>query len=111
MGGLSTDTGMWRQAANSSGNRPVGRPTPAVDSLRYIIGVTIRSNDKMTRVFVTGLGAVSSLGFGRNEYWRNVVAGQSGFSTIAGFDTKGLDRTVAGEVRGFSARDFLTAAE
>jgi 3-oxoacyl-[acyl-carrier-protein] synthase II len=65
----------------------------------------------MTRVFVTGLGAVSSLGFGRNEYWRNVIAGQSGFSTIAGFDTKGLDRTVAGEVRGFSARDFLTAAE
>lgn len=65
----------------------------------------------MARVFVTGLGVVSSLGFGRDEYWRNVVAGHSGFSTIAGFDTKGMDRTVAGEVRGFSPRDFLTAAE
>jgi 3-oxoacyl-[acyl-carrier-protein] synthase II len=65
----------------------------------------------MTRVFVTGLGVVSSLGFGREEYWRNVTAGHSGFSTIAGFDTKGLDRTIAGEVRGFIARDFLTAAE
>jgi 3-oxoacyl-[acyl-carrier-protein] synthase II len=65
----------------------------------------------MTRVFVTGLGVVSSLGFGRQEYWRNVVAGASGFSTIAGFDTKGLDRTIAGEVRGFAPRDFLTAAE
>ncbi|MET0390304.1 MAG: beta-ketoacyl-[acyl-carrier-protein] synthase family protein [Polyangiales bacterium] len=65
----------------------------------------------MTRVFVTGLGVVSSLGFGRDEYWRNVTAGHSGFSTIAGFDTKGLDRTVAGEVRGFVPRDFLTAAE
>lgn len=65
----------------------------------------------MTRVFVTGLGVVSSLGFGRDEYWRNVVAGRSGFSAIAGFDTKGLDRTVAGEVRGFNPRDHLTAAE
>ncbi|HEX4353229.1 MAG TPA: beta-ketoacyl synthase N-terminal-like domain-containing protein, partial [Polyangiales bacterium] len=65
----------------------------------------------MTRVFVTGLGVVSSLGFGREEYWRNVVSGASGFSAIAGFDTKGLDRSVAGEVRGFNARDFLTAAE
>jgi 3-oxoacyl-[acyl-carrier-protein] synthase II len=65
----------------------------------------------MTRVLVTGLGVVSSLGFGREEYWRNVVAGNSGFSSIAGFDTKGLDRSVAGEVRGFSPRDFLTAAE
>ena len=65
----------------------------------------------MTRVFVTGLGVVSSLGFGWDEYWRNVVAGRSGFSAIAGFDTKGLDRTVAGEVRGFNPRDHLTAAE
>jgi 3-oxoacyl-[acyl-carrier-protein] synthase II len=65
----------------------------------------------MTRVFVTGLGVVSSLGFGRDEYWRNVVSGRSGFSAIAGFDTKGLDRSVAGEVRGFVPRDFLTAAE
>jgi 3-oxoacyl-[acyl-carrier-protein] synthase II len=65
----------------------------------------------MTRVFVTGLGVVSSLGFGRDEYWRNVVAGHSGFSTIAGFDTSLLERTVAGEVRGFVARDYMTAAE
>lgn len=65
----------------------------------------------MARVFVTGLGVVSSLGFGRDEYWRNVVAGKSGFSTIAGFDATQLERTVAGEVRGFHARDFMTAAE
>jgi 3-oxoacyl-[acyl-carrier-protein] synthase II len=65
----------------------------------------------MARVFVTGLGVVSSLGFGRDEYWRNVVAGNSGFSTIAGFDATALERTVAGEVRGFVARDFMTAAE
>ena len=65
----------------------------------------------MSRVFVTGLGVISSLGFGRDEYWRNVVDGRCGFSEIEGFDTHGFDRSVAGEVRGFNARDFLTAAE
>src|SRR5262245_3353020 len=65
----------------------------------------------MNRVYVTGLGVVSSLGFGSGEYWKHVVLGHSGFSSIAGFDTKGLERTVAGEVRGFVPRDFLTAAE
>jgi 3-oxoacyl-[acyl-carrier-protein] synthase II len=65
----------------------------------------------MSRVFVTGLGVISSLGLSRDEYWRNVVDGRSGFSAIAGFDTHGFDRSVAGEVRGFNARDFLTAAE
>ena len=65
----------------------------------------------MTRVYVTGLGIVSSLGFGRDEYWKNVTRGISGFSTIAGFDTSSFERSVAGEVRGFNARDFLTAAE
>lgn len=65
----------------------------------------------MGRVFITGLGVISSLGFGRDEYWKNVTRGQSGFSPIAGFDTSGFERSVAGEVRGFNARDFLTAAE
>ena len=65
----------------------------------------------MTRVYVTGLGVISSLGFGREAYWKAVVEGRSGFSSIEGFDTAGLDRSVAGEVKGFNARDFLTAAE
>lgn len=65
----------------------------------------------MTRVYVTGLGVVSSLGFGREAYWKSVVEGRRGFSSIEGFDTAALDRSVAGEVKGFNARDFLTAAE
>ncbi len=65
----------------------------------------------MSRVYVTGLGVVSSLGFGRGAYWKSVVEGRSGFAPIEGFDTSGFDRSVAGEVKGFNARDFLTAAE
>ncbi|MEM9070142.1 MAG: beta-ketoacyl-[acyl-carrier-protein] synthase family protein [Myxococcota bacterium] len=65
----------------------------------------------MRRVFVTGVGVVSSLGFGRKAFWQSLVAGRSGASTIEHFDTTGMDRTIACEVKGFRARDFVTAAE
>jgi 3-oxoacyl-[acyl-carrier-protein] synthase II len=48
---------------------------------------------------------------GRDAFWDAIVAGRTGFSRIDSFDTEGLDRCVAGEVKGFRARDFLTAAE
>jgi 3-oxoacyl-[acyl-carrier-protein] synthase II len=63
------------------------------------------------RVFVTGLGAVSSVGFGRRAFWDSLVAGKSGASPVEGFDAAPIGRTVACEVKGFRARDFLTAAE
>jgi 3-oxoacyl-[acyl-carrier-protein] synthase II len=65
----------------------------------------------MGRVFVTGMGVVSSLGLGREAFWDGIVAGRTGFSSVDSFVTDGLDRSVAGEVKGFRARDFLTSAE
>lgn len=64
-----------------------------------------------SRVFVTGLGVVSSLGFGRDAYWRSVTEGRTGFAPIERFDTDGIERNIAGEVKGFVARDFMRAAE
>jgi len=66
---------------------------------------------RMGRVFVTGLGIVSSLGFGRAEFWRAVERGDSGFRPIERFDASVFERSIAGEVKGFKARDFMTAAE
>jgi 3-oxoacyl-[acyl-carrier-protein] synthase II len=65
----------------------------------------------MGRVYVTGRGVVSSLGFGKQAYWDALVAGRSGISPVTLFDTAQIGRHVAGEVKGFRARDFLTAAE
>ncbi len=65
----------------------------------------------MTRVFVTGLGVVSSIGFGRDAFWKALLAGRSGASKVETFDTSRLDRDIACEVKDFRARDFLTAAE
>lgn len=65
----------------------------------------------MGRVFVTGLGVVSSLGFGREAFWRALQDGGCAFSRIGLFDTGDLDRNTAGEVKGFRPRDFLSNAE
>ncbi len=65
----------------------------------------------MSRVFVTGVGAVSPLGFGFDEFWSNLVAGRSAAAEVENFDVEGMERTRACEVKGFRPRDFMTAAE
>lgn len=59
------------------------------------------------RVVVTGLGVVSSLGIGWPDFWKNLLAGKSGISTIESFDTQAYDRHMGGEVKDFKPQDFI----
>ena len=61
----------------------------------------------MTRIVVTGVGAVTPLGIGADVYWDGLVAGRSGISYIDAFDTTDLDVKIGGQVRGFNPRDFM----
>src|SRR5580692_7075926 len=63
------------------------------------------------RVFITGVGVVSSIGQGRDEFFRNLAKGRSGISPVESFDASRLGRQVAGEVKEFRAQDHLTTAE
>lgn len=65
----------------------------------------------MRRVFVTGVGVVSSLGLGREAYSEALGQGRSGAAPVALFDTAGLDRQIACEVKDFRARDHLSSGE
>ncbi len=65
----------------------------------------------LQRVYVTGVGVVSSIGLGRAAFFRALEAGISGISPVASFDASQLGRQYAGEVQGFDARDHLTHAE
>ncbi|MDW8245424.1 MAG: beta-ketoacyl-[acyl-carrier-protein] synthase family protein [Sandaracinaceae bacterium] len=65
----------------------------------------------MQRVFVTGMGVVSPIGIGTSAFWEGLLAGRSGVSEVTLFDTSAIGRHRACEVKGFRARDFLTAAE
>lgn len=56
--------------------------------------------DPKRRVVVTGLGVVSSIGIGWEEFWKNLLAGKSGISRLENFDTSSHDCHFAGEVKG-----------
>jgi 3-oxoacyl-[acyl-carrier-protein] synthase II len=56
---------------------------------------------------VTGVGAVSPLGIGRDALWSGLTEGRSGIRTIQQFDPAGLDVTIAGEVPDFQPKDHM----
>ncbi len=55
------------------------------------------------RVVVTGLGAVTPLGNTREEFWRRLVAGESGVGPITAFDSSDFATHFAAEVKDFDA--------
>ena len=59
------------------------------------------------RVVVTGLGVVSSIGIGKEEFWKNLTAGRSGIGEVARFDTKRYKRHFGGDIKDFSPEDFI----
>ena len=63
------------------------------------------------RVFVTGLGVVSSIGLGKRAFYDSLGRGQSGLSQVESFPTESLGRHIAGEVKAFVPRDHLSPAE
>lgn len=62
-------------------------------------------------MFVTGVGVVSSIGLGRDAFFRALEAGTSGISPVSSFDAAPLGREYAGEVKNFDPRDHLTSGE
>jgi 3-oxoacyl-(acyl-carrier-protein) synthase len=59
------------------------------------------------RVVVTGMGMVSPLGLSVEESWGNLLSGQSGIGPITQFDASEFPTRIAGEVKGFVARDYM----
>jgi 3-oxoacyl-[acyl-carrier-protein] synthase II len=60
------------------------------------------------KVVITGLGVISSIGMGKDEFWRNLLAGKSGISEITSFDTSGYFVHRGGEIKDFNPEIFLT---
>ncbi len=51
------------------------------------------------RVVITGLGVVSSIGIGKDEFWKNLIAGKSGITPVTAFDTTEHFTHMGGEVK------------
>jgi len=59
------------------------------------------------RVIVSGIGVVTPIGIGRENFWNELLAGRNGISRITLFDPSGFRSQMAGEVKDFHAEDWI----
>lgn len=60
-----------------------------------------------SRIVVTGIGTVTSVGIGVEEFWRAILAGRSGIGPVESFDTSRYSVHIGGEVKRFDGRDYV----
>mgnify|MGYP006291508703 CR=1 FL=1 len=58
------------------------------------------------RVVITGLGAVTPVGSGKDNFWNALMEGASGVDLISRFDTSAFKTRIGAEVRNFNPKDF-----
>ena len=59
------------------------------------------------RIAVTGLGLVTPIGVGREDVWKGLLAGRSGFAPVESFDTRLFNVHLGAEVRGFEPAPYI----
>jgi 3-oxoacyl-[acyl-carrier-protein] synthase II len=62
-------------------------------------------------ICITGIGVVSSIGIGKEEFLSSLKDGRSGIEEIREFDTHFSRSKKAGMVRSFQPRDFIAASK
>jgi len=67
--------------------------------------------EKLKRVVVTGLGALTPIGNNVEEYWNSLIAGKSGAGPITHFDATPFKTRFACEVKGFDASLLIPRQE
>lgn len=65
----------------------------------------------MKRVVITGLGPVTPIGIGKENYWQSLIEGRTGISYIKNFDAKNHVSKIAGEVKDFHPADYMGKKE
>jgi 3-oxoacyl-[acyl-carrier-protein] synthase II len=60
----------------------------------------------MRRVVITGIGAVTPVGIGKENVWQAFQEGKSGIDTIQAFDHSNQKVHIAGEVKNFNFDEF-----
>lgn len=61
------------------------------------------------RVVITGLGVISPIGIGKDEFWQSLTAGKSGVEYVTAFDTSLHACKVAAEVKRFKPGEYISS--
>src|SRR5262249_46730826 len=67
----------------------------------------MRTLKRLRRAVITGIGCVSPIGVGREQFWQSVREGRSGIGPITRFDASDLPVRIAGEVKDFDPDQFI----
>lgn len=59
------------------------------------------------KVVITGLGLVTPVGIGKDAFWNNILAGQSGVGPITAFDASTFDSRIAAEIKDFEPKPYF----
>lgn len=63
------------------------------------------------RVVITGLGAVSPLGIGVDNFWNNLIEGKSGIALSTAIDIEKHPVKISGEVKNFVPEEYIDPKE
>lgn len=61
----------------------------------------------MENLVITGLGAVTPIGIGVEEYWQGILDQKCGINRITRFQDENVPITIAGEVKGFDPKNYM----
>jgi len=64
-------------------------------------------NQALHRVVVTGMGAVTPIGVGVQEFWQGLITGKNGVARVTHFDPSKFSSTMAAEVKNFRPEDWM----
>jgi 3-oxoacyl-[acyl-carrier-protein] synthase II len=59
------------------------------------------------RVVITGLGPITSVGIGKENFWRGLRAEKSGIQAISSFDTSDFNAHCGGEIPNWTPEDYF----
>jgi len=63
---------------------------------------------KQPRIVITGIGVVTPIGNGCQQFWSRLLAGKSGIGPVRSFDTRGYKVHRGAEVQDFCAENYLS---
>ena len=59
------------------------------------------------RVVITGLGLITPIGIGKDEFWQSLATGKSGIKRVTRFDVSSYPSQTAGEVDNFDPTNYI----
>jgi 3-oxoacyl-[acyl-carrier-protein] synthase II len=71
----------------------------------------MENSQPLSRVVVTGMGAITPIGNNLEDYWQGLINGKNGIGHVTRFDTSKHACQIGGEVKGFDPHDYFERKE